>query len=78
MSDLDPQDAAEQLDEEGLPGDVIPEEFIEPEEWDRGAGAADAEDETSGSDENDIAQERESDVPAEVAALHIEPGNAVE
>ena len=74
MSDLDPQDVAETLDEEDC-RDLIPEQFIEPEDWDRGAGAADAEDETSGSDENDIAQEREDELPAEQAAMHVERGN---
>jgi hypothetical protein len=71
----DPQANAEQLDEDELPEDIIPENFIEPEQWDAGAGADEAEEhQDSYTDEDDIGQERESSVPAEEAAMHVERG----
>ena len=74
----DPQGGAESVDEEELPADLIPEKFIEPEDWDAGAGADEGADEDGLADEDEIAQEREGETPAEEAALHIERGNAVE
>ncbi|MEY2471919.1 MAG: hypothetical protein QOK28_1248 [Actinomycetota bacterium] len=71
----DPQANAEALDEDELPEDLIPEKFIEPEEWDAGAGADEADEhQDSLSDEDDIGQERESSLPAEEAAMHVERG----
>ncbi|HVT78092.1 MAG TPA: hypothetical protein VHD87_13740 [Acidimicrobiales bacterium] len=71
----DPQANAEQLDEDELPEDLIPDKFIEPEEWDAGAGADTAADhQDSLSDEDDIGQERESSLNAEDAAMHVERG----
>ena len=69
----DPQAGAESIDEEELPDDVAPDKFIEPEDWDAGAGAAEGETD-SGDYEDDIGQERESPLNAEDAAMHIEPG----
>jgi hypothetical protein len=81
MSDMDPQAGAEQLDEDVLPEDTIPDEFIEPEDWDRGAGAAEGQEfgheEYSGG-EDALAQDLQAPLPAEEAAMHIEPGIAVE
>ena len=68
----DAQARAEQLDEEELPADLIPEKFIEPEDWDQGAGADEADDDSV--DPQDIGLEHESPVAAEEAAMHIEPG----
>lgn len=73
----DPQSGAESVDEEELPADLIPEKFIEPEDWDAGAGADESSDEDGLADEDEIGQERESALPAEEAALHIERGNEV-
>jgi hypothetical protein len=71
----DPQANAESLDEEELPEELIPDKFIEPEEWDAGAGADEADEhQDSLSDEDEIGQERESSLPAEEAAMHVERG----
>ena len=73
----DPQSRAESLDDDELPADIIPDTFIEPEEWDAGAGADEADDHhDSLPDEDDIAQEREGALNAEDAALHVERGIA--
>jgi len=72
----DPQDRAEQLDEEELPKDVVPDKFIEPEDWDAGAGADEGADEDGLADEDEICQEREGSLNAEDAALHVERGIA--
>lgn len=53
----DPQDRAESLDEEELPAELIPDKFIEPEEWDAGEGADDSDDDMV--DPDDVAQEHE-------------------
>ncbi|MEY2398246.1 MAG: hypothetical protein QOJ00_1420 [Actinomycetota bacterium] len=78
----DPQGGAESLDEDELPGDLIPENFIEPEDWDAGAGAAPdaAIENESGidADESEIGQEREGELAPEEAAMHVERGTAVE
>jgi hypothetical protein len=82
MSDSDPQDVAESLDDDELPADLIPEQFIEPEDWDAGAGAAgrDTVESESGidEDESEIGQEREGELSAEQAAMHVERGNSAE
>ena len=71
----DPQDYAEALDDDELPADLIPDKFIEPDEWDAGAGADEADEhQDSLSDEDDIGQERESSLNAEDAAMHVERG----
>ena len=73
----DPQSRAEQLDEEELPADIAPDKFIDPEAWDRGAGADEAADhQDSYPDQDSIGQERSADVPAEEAAMHVEHGIA--
>jgi hypothetical protein len=68
----DPQSRAEQLDEEELPSDLIPEKFIEAEDWDQGAGADEADDDVV--DPEDSGLEHESPIAAEDAAMHIERG----
>ncbi|HVV37351.1 MAG TPA: hypothetical protein VHC63_12155 [Acidimicrobiales bacterium] len=71
----DPQANAEQLDEDELPEDIIPDKFIDPADWDAGAGAdEEPEHMDSLSDEDDIGQERESSLNAEDAAMHVERG----
>jgi hypothetical protein len=73
----DPQNKSEALDDEELPEDLIPDTFIEPEEWDAGAGAdEDPEHQDSLSDEDAIGQEREAPLNAEDAAMHVERGIA--
>lgn len=73
----DPQARAESLDDDELPADIIPDKFIEPEEWDAGAGAdEDADHQDSLPDEDAIGQEREGTLNAEDAAMHVERGNA--
>lgn len=75
----DPQARAEQLDEDELPADIAPDTFIEPEDWDRGAGADESADhQDSYPDEDTIGQERSADIPAEEAAMHVERGIAVD
>jgi hypothetical protein len=59
----DPQDYAESLDDEELPEELIPDKFIEPEDWDGGAGA----------DEDEDGPE-EAPLDAEDAAMHVERG----
>lgn len=71
----DPQANAEQLDEDELPEDLIPDKFIEPEDWDAGAGADEGEDD-SYPDEDHFAQEKEAPLNAEDAAMHVERGIA--
>jgi hypothetical protein len=71
----DPQANAESLDDEELPEDLIPENFIDPDEWDAGAGSDEAPDhQDSLPDEDQIGQERESSLNAEDAAMHVERG----
>lgn len=74
MSD---QERAEQLDEDELPTDLAPENFIEPEDWDAGAGADETQTD-SDYHESQLGQEREAPIPAEEAAMHVEQGNATE
>jgi hypothetical protein len=57
----DPQANAESLDEEELPEELIPDKFIEPEDWDAGAGADEGED-----------GPEDAPLDAEDAAMHIE------
>lgn len=73
MSDIDPQAGAEQLDEDELPEDLIPDEFIDPADWDAGAGASESE---QTDEDDDVGQEHESAINAEDAAMHVEQGIA--
>jgi hypothetical protein len=61
----DPQDYAESLDDDELPEELISDKFIEPEDWDAGAGADEAED-----------GPEEQPLDAEDAAMHVERGIA--
>jgi hypothetical protein len=74
----DPQDVAESLDDEELPEELIPDKFIEPEDWDGGAGADEDADDGPGDAENDIGQEREGAEAAEEAAMHVDAPPSVE
>jgi hypothetical protein len=71
----DPQANAEALDDEELPEDLIPEQFIEADAWNAGAGSDEqAEHQDSLPDEDLIGQEREGALSAEEAAIHVEQG----
>lgn len=70
----DPQARAESLDDEELPADLIPDKFIEPEDWDAGAGADETDDDIVDPDET--GDDREAAIAAEDAAMHVERGNS--
>jgi hypothetical protein len=76
----DPQNIAESLDDEELPAELIPDRFIEAEDWDAGAGSSEENaldnDDGVDEDEGEIGQEREGTQPAEEAAMHLDRRSA--